>query len=75
MEKEEVKRLIIADSDFIYAKKYDNSLKEFLENYPKAISDKLAATVLCLTSEEYEIKYQEIVKKGKQFFKTESIDA
>lgn len=61
MDLETTKQLIKSDKDFIYSKRFDNSLSKLLEKYPEGVPNKVIAQVLLITEEEVEKIVEEAV--------------
>lgn len=54
---------ILEDPEFINAKRYNNNLKEMIDNFPNGCPDRIGASVLGLSLEEYEEKYEKALVK------------
>ena len=55
-------RKIEEDPDFINLKRYGYSLKRVLERYPDGAPENLIAQALCMTEDEVEGAYMDIVE-------------
>ena len=55
-------RKIEEDPDFINLKRYGYSLKRVLERYPDGAPENLIAQALCMTEDEVEEAYMDIVE-------------
>lgn len=67
MSKENVKRRILEETDFVKSYKYGNSLNKFLSRNTKELDDSTIARLLMIEKYEVEEIYQkaiEILKKG-----------
>lgn len=67
MSKEDVKKRILEESDFVKAYKYGNSLNKFLSRNTKELDDTTIARLLMIEKGEVEEIYQkavELLKKG-----------
>lgn len=65
--KEEIKRKITVEPDFIKCPRYNNSLNKYLAKSPETVEDKTIARLLMIQIEDVERIYQEAVvllKKG-----------
>lgn len=61
--KEELRRRIAEEPDFIHSKKFENSLKLLLKKYPDGVPDRTAARVLMITMDELDEIYDSIIGK------------
>ena len=71
MSLDETKKRIEAEDDFIYSKRFDNSVQKLLERYPDGASTKLRSQVLLLTEEEVEDIFQKAILKIRKEMKVE----
>lgn len=60
-DKDEMKKRIIEDEDYIRAPKFSNSLAKFLAKNPDGSKDHIIAKLLLMSEEEVEKIYQEAV--------------
>ena len=60
-----IKNKIEEDPDFILLKRFDYSLKRFLEKHQNGTTDKIISQALGITPEELKTKYTEILSKLK----------
>lgn len=60
---EEFKRRLETEPDFVNLKRYGYSLERVLDRYPDGAPDRLIAQALCMSEEEVEELYEEIVLK------------
>jgi hypothetical protein len=63
--KEDIKKKIMEDQDFIKCAKYSNSLNKFLNSNKDVVENSVIARILMLPEEEIEKIYQEAVDKLK----------
>ena len=56
---------IETDKDFIFSKKYNNSLSELLKDYPDGVPDKVICKVLQITPEDFKKYYKYAIMKLK----------
>lgn len=61
--KEEIRKKIEEDNDFIYCPSADNSLEKFLKKHPNGVNNEKIASVLMMTQEEVEEDYRVAVEK------------
>jgi hypothetical protein len=54
---------IYNDPDWIFSKKNDNSLQKIINKYPDGCPDRIISSVLRMSVEELNLKYQNIVLK------------
>lgn len=54
---------ILSDPDFIYAPKYDNSIKAFREHHPERVSHSRKTHLLMMSQGEIEEALEKIYKK------------
>lgn len=59
----DVRDLVETRSNFIYAKRFDNSLKKLLVRYPDGVPDRIIAQALLVTEEELERMWENIIQK------------
>lgn len=59
--KEDIKRRILEEPDFIKSHKHGNSLAKFLTRNPKELDDSAIARLLMITEEEVEEIYQKSI--------------
>lgn len=71
MAKEDIKRKILEDPDFIKSYKHGNSLAKFLLRNPGHIEDATIARLLMITEEEV----QEIYDKSVDFLKLQMLES
>lgn len=64
--KEETKKKIEEDNDFIYCPSAENSLEKFLKKHPNGVNNEKIASVLLMTQEEVEEEYEIAVEKLRQ---------
>jgi hypothetical protein len=69
MQKNELRKKVEAEEDFINAKGYKNSLARFKTYYKSKVPEKQIAYMLASTVEEIEDVYQNIIKKARQALK------
>lgn len=67
-----VKKKIETDPDYIYSKRFGNSLAACVERYPEGASTKLIAQVLLMTEEEVENIYLSVIEKLRDIMKIET---
>jgi len=60
--KDDMKKKIMSDPDFIYSPKYEFSLKKFTLRHDDGVENSHAAKVLLMKPEEIESIYQEAIK-------------
>lgn len=61
MAKEDLKKRVLEETDFIKSKKYGNSLNKYLANNDGVLTDSVVARLLMLSEEEVEEIYKECV--------------
>ena len=71
MNYEQVKKKIDSEPDYIYSKRFGNSLAACVERYPEGASTKLIAQVLLMTEEEVEETYLQVVEKLRDIMKVD----
>jgi len=59
----DLKRRLLEEEDFVFAKRFGNSLKAVRKKYPDGVPDRAAAQMLLISEEELETAYQEILRK------------
>ena len=69
---EEAKKKIETDPDFIYCKRFDNSLEKCIERYPDGAPDKVIAQSLMMTEEEVKDVTEATVEKLRKIMKVEN---
>jgi hypothetical protein len=65
--KEDLKKRILEESDFVKSYKHSNSLNKFLARNTKELDDSTIARLLMIDKDEVEVIYQkavEMLKKG-----------
>jgi GTP cyclohydrolase I len=62
MNKEEEKKKIETDPDYIYCPSAENSLEKFLTKHPEGVNDEKAAQVLMTTPDKVRKYYDEAVE-------------
>jgi hypothetical protein len=68
---EEALKRIDTDPDFIYCKRFDNSLEKCLDRHPDGAPTKLIAQALMMTEEQVEELYTGVVQKLRKIMKIE----
>lgn len=63
MTKEEMRHKILNDPDWIYSKKNENSLEKLKAKYPEGCPDRIGASVLRLSLEDFQKEYEQIIFK------------
>lgn len=63
MTKEEMRFRILNDPDWIYSKKNENSLEKLKAKYPDGCPDRIGASVLRLSLEDFQKEYEQIILK------------
>ena len=72
-DKNEIKKRIAVDTDYVRCPKFSNSLTKFLQKNPDGVEDNTIARLLMLEGEErVEEIYQEAVLKLREVMKDES---
>lgn len=71
MNYDEVKKLVETDEDFIYCKRFNNSLQQCIDRYPDGAPTKVIAQSLMMTEEEVEFTFNEVVKKLRNIMKVD----
>ena len=66
--KEEMRERILNDPDWIFSKKNENSLEKLKQKYPEGCPDRIGASVLRLSLEDFQKEYERIVSKLKVKF-------
>lgn len=61
-DKDEIKKRIMEDEDYIRSPKFSNSLQKFLARNTDGVEDSVIARLLLMTEEEIEQIYQEAVQ-------------
>ena len=61
--KEDLKKKIESDPDFIYCPSAENSLEKFTKKHPNGASSDKIAQILAMTAEEVEKAYQDAVSR------------
>jgi len=74
MIKEDVKKKILEDRDFINIKRYDFSLKKLLQSYPDGVPEELICRALDMTPKEAHDTYLRCVAKLKSSMKVDFCD-
>lgn len=74
MIKDDIKKKILEDRDFINVKRYDFSLKKLLESYPDGVPEELICRALDMTSKEVHDTYLRCVVKLKNAMKVDFSD-
>ena len=67
--KEDLKKKIETDPDFIYCPSSENSLEKLMKKHPNGISTEKMAQVLTMTPEEVESAYENAVEKIRTMLK------
>lgn len=70
---QDVTFMIENDPNYIASKRYSYSLSKLLERYPDGCPDRIIATVLQLSEEEVEQRYQKIILKLRKSMKVDSL--
>ena len=68
MTKEEMRHRILNDPDWIYSKKNENSLGRLKVKYPDGCPDRIGASVLRLSLEDFQKEYEQIILKLRTSF-------
>lgn len=68
---EEAKKRIETDADFIYCKRFNNSLEQCIDRYPDGAPDKVIAQSLMMTEEEVKEVTEATVEKLRKIMKVE----
>lgn len=63
MDELELLRRVATEPDFVNLKRYSYSLEKVLDRYPDGAPDRLIAQALCMSEEEVEELYEEVVLK------------
>ena len=63
MTKEEMRHKILNDPDWIYSKKNEFSLERLKGKYPDGCPDRIGASVLRLSLEDFQKEYEQIILK------------
>lgn len=71
MTHEEAKKLVEIDPEFIYSKRFENSLEKCLDRYPDGAPAKVIAHCLMMTEEEVEVVFQEVIVKLREIMKVD----
>ena len=74
MTKEEMRYKIVNDPDWIFSKKNDFSLEKLKERYPEGCPDRIGASVMRLSLEDFQREYEQIVAKLRQTFGVDNED-
>lgn len=61
-DKDEIKKRVIEDEDYIRSPKFSNSLAKFLNKNTEGVEDSVIARLLSMPEEEVEKIYQEAVQ-------------
>ena len=70
MDKDELRKKVESETDFINSKKYNNSFSEFVENNSSnRNNDKLICTLLVLEPDELVKLWKGIIEKGRRYFR------
>lgn len=69
---EEVKLRLETEPDFVNLKRYGYSLERVMDRYPDGVPDRLVAQALCMSEEEVEEFYEEVVLKLREKIRGES---
>jgi hypothetical protein len=67
--KEEVKKLVESDPEFIFSKKYKYKLSQYKKAHPDKTPDRQIAYMLACTEAEIQGIYEGIIKKARQILK------
>ena len=68
---EEAKKKIETDPDFIFCKRFNNSLEECIDRYPDGAPDKVIAQSLMMTEEEVKEVTEATVEKLRKIMKVD----
>lgn len=68
---DEAKKKIDSDPNFIYNKRFDNSLEKCIDRYPDGAPDKVIAQSLLMSEEEVADTYLAVIEKLKNTMKVE----
>lgn len=68
---EEAKTKIETDADFIYCKRFNNSLEQCLDRYPDGAPEKVIAQSLMMTEEEVRDVTEATVQKLRKIMKVD----
>lgn len=71
MSLEETKKLLENEEDYIYNKKYENSLKKLIDKHKEGVSNKLIAQSLLMSEVEVETVYQKTILKIRNIMKVD----
>ena len=66
LNKEDIRKKVETEEDFIYCPRLNNSLEKFLIAHPDGIDNAKIAKVLMMTEEEVEAAFQSALKKLKE---------
>jgi len=70
VDKDELRKKVESETDFINSKKYNNSFSEFVENNSSnRNNDKLICTLLVLEPDELVKLWKGIIEKGRRYFR------
>jgi len=62
---------ILKEKDFIFAPKYDNSIKKLLQKKPQGVSDSAICRMLGVKLAELKERHEQIITYVKQIFKVD----
>jgi hypothetical protein len=60
---EEIRAKLDSDPDFVFMKRFGNSIAQLEERYPQGCPDHIAAQALCLEVDQFHLWYEGIVAK------------
>lgn len=60
------------DSDYIESAKYNNSLRQLLDDHPDGVPDSLICKILCISQEDLTSTYESAILKLKKALASES---
>jgi hypothetical protein len=66
MTDDEIVRRLLSEEDFVFAPRYQNSLKALVEKYPDGVPDKIVAQALQIDVEEVPEAFARTVAKIKK---------
>lgn len=69
MTADEAKKKIDTDPDFIFSKRFNNSLKKCLERFPEGAPNKVIAQCLIVTEDEVELIHTQVIEKLRKIMK------
>ncbi len=66
-----IRKKVNTDPDYVNSKKYQYSLKKFLNRHPDGVTDNIISYLLCVTTDEVKGIYNRAVKKLRQAMKVD----